>query len=253
MSLFTVFGGNGFIGSKFVDELINLGHDVFVPKRDDLTIFQKHLGVVIYSAGAGDCDEEPFNVFEANTMLLANVLKNADFTKIIYISSNRVYMNGDHSDVGNDLIINENDNRRLFNLTKLTAEELCRKSGKEHLIIRPSNVYGSAFNSKLFLPSIVRNAIEKGEVNMYVPPSYSKDYVSVEDVVRVTLKLIFKGDTGNINIFNVASGENTRADDIAKLLEIKTDCKINWFNNGDCEKFPLCDIKPIQGLIDYKP
>ncbi|WP_337242221.1 NAD-dependent epimerase/dehydratase family protein, partial [Proteus faecis] len=77
--------------------------------------------------------------------------------------------------------IHTSDNRRLFNITKLAAEEICLKSNKNITIIRPSNVYGTAINSSLFLPSIVRDAIQKKEINMFVSPEYSKDYISVND------------------------------------------------------------------------
>lgn len=59
-------------------------------------------------------------------------------------------MNGDESSETSDLIIRQDDNRRLFNLTKLVAEELCFKSGKPFTIVRPSNVYGVALKVPCF-------------------------------------------------------------------------------------------------------
>ncbi|MCC9213027.1 hypothetical protein LOK03_08040 [Escherichia coli] len=55
-----------------------------------------------------------------------------------------------------DLLICHNDNRKLFNLMKLAAEEICRLSKRNVIIVRPSNVYGLALNSKLFLPQIIK-------------------------------------------------------------------------------------------------
>ena len=55
MSLYTVFGGRGFIGSEIVKQLNELGHNVFVPERGDESIYHKDLGTIIYCAGHGDC------------------------------------------------------------------------------------------------------------------------------------------------------------------------------------------------------
>ncbi len=249
---FTVFGGRGFIGSEFVKELRHQGHEVYIPERNDEYIYTSNLGTVIYSAGYGDCQKDPFNVFTANVALLSSLLQKAQFNKFIYISSTRVYMNQYVSSESCDLTICHDDSRRLFNLTKLTAEELCLKSGRDCLIVRPSNVYGLALNSTLFLPSIIRNAINNSLVDMYIAPSYAKDYVSVYDVVASTLALINIKATPKI--VNIAYGQNVTAQEISNVLLENTDTKINWLNNtNSCEAFPETDISKLKELIDYKP
>ncbi|WP_318464703.1 NAD-dependent epimerase/dehydratase family protein [Photobacterium leiognathi] len=252
MGKFTVFGGSGFIGSEFVKEIRGQGHDVFVPTREDSRIYEEDLGVIIYSAGYGDCQKDPFNVLTANVLLLSSLLQKAKFDKLVYISSTRVYMNQELSVENSDLTICENDTRRLFNLTKLTAEELCLKSKRNCLVIRPSNVYGLALNSPLFLPSIIRDAVNKKEVTMFVSKNYSKDYIAVTDVVDVTLKILNKN--GHPNIVNIASGENIKASEIAKILIDKLDCKVNWVENYNDVKevFPETNIDFITDEIKFK-
>ena len=253
MSKFTVFGGRGFIGFEFVKELKAQGHDVFVPERDDISIYEIDLGTVIYCAGYGDCQKDPFNVLIANVILLSTLLQKAKFDKLVYISSTRVYMNQELSNENSNLIICEDDSRRLFNLTKLTAEELCLKSSRDCLIIRPSNVYGLALNSTLFLPSIIRNAINNSQVDMYITPSYAKDYVSVSDVVESTLALL---EVKSIpRVVNIAYGQNVTAQEISDVLIKNTNTKINWLkaNFNSCEIFPETDISQLKELIDYKP
>lgn len=253
MSQFTVFGGRGFIGSEFVEQLQKEGHSVYVPERDDPDIYKRDLGIIIYSAGYGDCNKDPFNVLSANVTLLANILKNARFDKLVYISSTRVYMNQENSFELCDLSICNNDNRRLFNLTKLVSEELCIKSNRNCIIVRPSNVYGLALNSNLFLPSIIRNAINNNHIDMYVEKQYAKDYIAVSDVVDATLKLLRKKSTPSI--INIASGINTTAEEIGDILKAKTGCEIYWHNNNsnDIEKFPITDISLIHKEIEFIP
>lgn len=250
---FTVFGGRGFIGSEFVKELSNQGHEVYVPQRDDEKIYNSNLGIVIYSAGYGDCQKDPFSVLTANVILLSEILQKAKFEKLVYISSTRVYMNQELSNENSNLIICEDDSRRLFNLTKITAEELCLKSNKDCLIIRPSNVYGAAIESNLFLPSIIKNAVNNGVVDMYVSPDYSKDYISVFDVVESTLKLITVKTERKV--FNLGSGTNISANSIAEVLKEETKCKINWVEtlNSSKEIFPITNISELEKLISFKP
>ncbi|MBB1325774.1 SDR family oxidoreductase [Pseudoalteromonas sp. SR45-1] len=254
MALYTIFGGRGFIGSEIANQLKGLGEDVFIPARDDKNIFERELGIVIYCAGNGDCKNEPFSVFEANVSLLAKLLEVAKFTRLIYISSTRVYMNQKQSSEKHDLTVCADDNRRLFNLTKLVAEELCLKSGRDVSILRPSNVYGAALNSPLFLPAITRNAISKGKVDMYINKTYSKDYVSVHDVANCCIK-ISNNKNSLQKIINIAAGYNIRAEQIADLLQANTGCEIIWHDiDFPNEQFPVTDITTLKMLMpDYTP
>lgn len=63
MAQYTVIGGRGFIGNEIVDQLKKLKHDVWVPQRDEQTLFTKDLGIVIYCAGNGDCQNTPLMSF----------------------------------------------------------------------------------------------------------------------------------------------------------------------------------------------
>ncbi|WP_351019035.1 NAD-dependent epimerase/dehydratase family protein [Shewanella sp. AC91-MNA-CIBAN-0169] len=250
MTLYTVFGGKGFIGTEVVRQLRVSGVEVSVPEKEDKGIFERNLGTVIYCVGHGNCKKNPFKVLNANVFLLNSLLEKANFEKLIYISSTRVYMNQTCSAESSDLIISANDERRLFNLTKLTAEEMCLKSGLNTCIVRPSNVYGVALNSPLFLPAITRDAINHGVVNMYVTPSYKKDYVSVLDVAEMIVK-ISKKQKLNGEIYNIASGVNVSAEQIANVLQVETGCKVSWHSCDNNEHFPVVPISKIRDEFGF--
>ncbi|QMV51952.1 NAD-dependent epimerase/dehydratase family protein [Ewingella americana] len=247
---YTVIGGNGFIGGEIVNLLKENGENVNVPARDCEKIFNSDLGIVIFAAGNGDCVQRPFDVFNSNTRLLADILERAEFTQLVYISSTRVYMEQESSSEDANVTICNNDKRRLFNLTKLVSEELCLRSDKNTVIVRPSNVYGTAINSKLFLPSITRDAVNKKTVNMYVTPSYSKDYVSVKDVAEI----IYKISLGcRQKIYNIASGINTAAQEIADLLQLYSHCNVVWHPGCRDDNFPITDISSIKDEFGFEP
>ncbi|MDC9603959.1 NAD-dependent epimerase/dehydratase family protein [Xenorhabdus griffiniae] len=254
MGMFTIFGGRGFIGSKIVEILSQQGHKVWIPLRDDNSIFEKPLGTVIYCAGNGNCQDTPFSVLEANTCLLAKILEKSQFNQLLYMSSTRVYMNNENSNENSELKVCIDDNRRLFNLTKLVAEELCLKSGRDICIVRPSNVYGLAINSPLFLPSITRSAIEHRKIDMYIKRDYAKDYVSVTDVANACIYLSKKKEAAG-KVINIATGYNIKAEKIADTLQKNTQCKVIWhqieFPN---ENFPITDISLLKKLMpSYSP
>lgn len=254
MKRYTVFGGRGFIGSEIVSMLEAAGQNVWVPQRDDESVFDTDLGIVIYSAGQGDCKNAPLGVFDANCRLLADLLARGKFERLLYVSSTRVYMNQDSAAEGDDLKVCSDDQRRLFNLTKLVSEELCLKSGRAITIVRPSNVYGVALHSPLFLPAITRNAINHGKVDMYIDHDYAKDYVSVMDVATTCIYLS-EHPASLGKIINIASGFNVTAQQIADLLQEHTGCIINWNKiEYPNEVFPVTNISSLLSILpDYSP
>ncbi|QBH97931.1 NAD(P)-dependent oxidoreductase [Limnobaculum zhutongyuii] len=255
MSHFTIVGSSGFIGSEIKRRLINTNVMVWTPARDELSeVFSRDLGTVIYCAGYGDCSNSPFDVLNANTTFLAEILEKASFKHLIYISSTRVYMGNISSHESTDLTVCSDDQRRLFNLTKLVSEELCLKSKRNVTILRPSNVYGIALNSPLFLPQITKDAILKKEINFYVSPMYAKDYVSVHDVANVCCFFAFNQDKSQI-IYNVAAGYNTTAEEISDLLQAETGCNVIWHQmDRRDEIFPVTEINTLKlAYKDYMP
>lgn len=247
---YTVIGGSGFIGSAMCTYLKKNNKNIFIPKRDYQYSVDEDLGIVFYCAGYGDCLNYYDNVIDANVLLLREILKNVKFKKLVYVSSTRVYMNENCAKENTDLLICHNDNRKLFNLTKLVAEEICRLSKREVVIVRPSNVYGLALNSKLFLPQIIKNAILNNKIDMYVTPEYSKDYVSVDDLVHIMFELAHK-EFDDVQTFNIASGNNTSAAQIADIIKQKTNCDVIWHDVNIEEQFPVTDITKINKLVAH--
>ncbi|MDM2776596.1 NAD(P)-dependent oxidoreductase [Citrobacter sp. Cpo142] len=246
-----IIGGNGFIGSEIVKEFAHEEVEVVVPARNELVAGNGEKDIIIYCAGNGDCSK-PEQMLDSNINYLQRVLIHCTFKKLIYLSSTRLYLNSELSDEDSAITIHSEDSRRLFNLTKLTAEECCLKSEKNTLIVRPSNVYGKAFDSKLFLPMIVKHAILNKKINMYVDKDYSKDYVSVSDVADV-VKYLALNYNGNNDIFNIASGKNTTALELANIIQSKINCEVVWNENTTKEKFPLINISKINGIMQYTP
>ncbi|MCS6118736.1 NAD-dependent epimerase/dehydratase family protein [Shewanella baltica] len=245
----TVFGAGGFIGSHMASYGEKLGYEVFKPNWQK-GVPEQHLGTVIYCNGVGDCNR-PLDVMYSHVGLLAEIIKVGNFDKIVYISSTRVYMNSKETNEKSNLLVGTDDKRRLFNIAKLAGEEICLASNKDALILRPSNVYGLALNSPLFLPSLVRDAIRNNEINLYVDKDYAKDYLLIDNLVTACFSLIEQRCSG---IFNIASGRNVTAEQIVDMIVRNTDCNVIWHGSSLNEHFYPIDIAKVSdSLSDFCP
>ncbi|MEB6425291.1 NAD-dependent epimerase/dehydratase family protein [Citrobacter freundii] len=248
--IYTVVGSTGFIGKNLYNFLHSKGEKVNCINRGDLLDLDKEYGLLIYCAGYGDCKKSAEAVLEGNVLWLLEIIKNIKYQRLIYLSSTRLYLDNGKSEENCKLYINSNDDRRLFNITKLLAEELCVRLAKNVVIVRPSNVYGLALDSQLFIPMIIKNAIINKKVDMFVSKKYTKDYICVDDLVEVIHK-ISKEDVKHGEIINVASGVNINAEDIARILIEKTGTTINWHDVTSEDVFPEIDISKLHSLVKH--
>lgn len=249
--IYTIVGSTGFIGKNLYHFLRSRGEKVNCINRGDLLDIDKDYGLLIYCAGYGDCKKSAEAVLEGNVLWLLEIIKNVKYQRLIYLSSTRLYLDNGKSEENCNLYINSNDDRRLFNITKLLAEELCVRLAKNVVIIRPSNVYGLALDSQLFIPMIIKNAIINKKVDMFVSKKYTKDYICVDDLVEVIHK-ISKEKIKHGEIINVASGVNVNAEDIARILIEKTEATINWHDVTSEDFFPEIDISKLHSLVKHK-
>ncbi|XTZ39823.1 NAD-dependent epimerase/dehydratase family protein [Salmonella enterica] len=234
----TIFGAGGFIGSAMFSHFENAEFTVERGDWNCRNFAGQDLGTVIFCSGVGDCNRIE-DVIYSHVDLLRNVINTAKYNYLIYISSTRIYIDGNEANETSSLKISFSDKRHLFNQVKLLGESIISSQSQPYLILRASNVYGKAFNSPLFLPSLVRDAIINKVINLYVLPDYEKDYVYINDLTEFTIKAISSNVTGT---YNIASGENVSAKELVEIIEMHTGCKSVWHAVNGQDKFPIIDI-----------
>ena len=250
--MLSIVGAHGFVGNYLVQEIERQGLEYRILDRELNIKSSDDLGTVLYCAGYGDCSV-PQQVVEANLIHLENILK-FKLDRLIYLSSTRLYLNSRYTKEDSNLKVCTDDDRKLFNLSKLAAEELCfLNKSVETVILRPSNIYGLATQSKLFLPSITRDAVTKGAINMFVSKEYEKDYVNVSDVVDAMLFYAKRETEMKFHVVNVASGKNTSAQYIADEIHNETGCTVNWHKNVSKDIFYPINIDKISREMSFKP
>ena len=262
MSLFTIFGGNGFIGRHLAAALDNAGQPVHVPERGSAPEELGELGHAVYCIGlTADFRERPYDTMDAHVGYLSQVLRTGRFQSFLYLSSTRIYDGASHGSEEMMLSVDPWSPNDLYNLSKLSGEALCLNHPNPKVrVARLSNVYGSAMfaapaENQNFLGSIIRSALSDRHVVLQTSASSSKDYIHIQDVVRALAMISIDGEE---RLYNVASGRAVSHEHLLDRISEITGC--SWSVSGDAPfvSFPAISTSRITGAfraagIDWAP
>ena len=136
---FTLLGAHGFVGRHLLTYLTSLGHEVIAPARDARLTDACDGTHEIYAIGlTADFRQRPFDTIEAHVSLAAELLRDCDFTSILYLSSTRVYAGSTNTDKSAALTVCPGNPSDLYNLSKLTGEAICNASGRANAPTSPA-------------------------------------------------------------------------------------------------------------------
>lgn len=242
----TIIGGQGFVGCALTAHLKNAGYNLWVPSKNDPQVFEKELGHVFYCAGlTADYLQRPFDTVNAHVNVLSDVLHRANWEHLVYLSSTRVYdgLSG-VVDEACDLMLNPNNARHFYDLSKLMGESLCLQTGRAS-VARLACVYCDESDENGFLPALLRQALRSESRKLMVDssPYYSRDYVYLEDVVNALVTISREGKS---EIYNVASGQNVCNNDIFSVIEKICGLSIVATRNDEPTLSPHISIEKMQ-------
>lgn len=236
----TVLGASGFVGSALVRYLTEVGETVWAPARGEAAIFERPLGDVYYCIGlTSDFREQPFATVEAHVSYLARVLREAQFERLIYLSSTRVYSAAGGTDEAAICSVQSRPMSDLYNLSKLLGESLCFNAGRPGIkVVRMSNVYGADFSSRNFLASLILEGLEQGRIELGTALASEKDYLHIQDAVAQLVSILRDGTD---DLYNLASGCNvSNGELVAKIAAI---LHVPWSVRAGA---PAFDFPPIR-------
>ena len=229
--MITVFGAGGFIGSHLVRHLRDSGIEHRAPARDELP--SAPLGHVIYCIGlTADFRTRPLDTVEAHVCRLLDVVRTCTFDSLLYLSSTR-------------LLSGRQD---LYNLSKATGEALVLSIDGGR-VARLSNVYGPG-QSPTFLTEIVEEAETRGSITLRTTLDSAKDYVSVDDAVRLLVQIALHGRE---RVYNVASGVNVTNEELTAAIARRTGCKVTVAPDAERIVFPPVDVAAIRAEFGFTP
>lgn len=215
---FTVRGASGFIGSHVARHLKAKGYEVYTPARGD-DLKTKRLGHIIDATGVvGSAIDRQADMLEAHVTLTQRLLSNTTFESFLYISSTRLYGLVKDADASETTLLPfAPSGHAVFDASKLLGECVCLSFDNLSIrVARLSNTYGKGMTSRTFLGFLLSELKEKGAVTIGESPESSKDYISIDDVVKSFENIAL---TGKERLYNVASGKITTHRQIADKLQ----------------------------------
>lgn len=220
--LYTVVGARGFIGSQLTAELRRRGYSVNELRCEQP--FSEPLGRVFYCSGlAAHANDSPFEAHLAHVFHVQRLLREGQYERLLYLSSTRVYDDAESTREEQALNIMPGVSGRAYVNSKIAGESAVL-SAPRTTVARLSNVSGPSTRSPLFLSDIVRQAVTSGIVQVRTTRSSEKDYITINDVVRLLIDII---NDGNEKIYNVARGVNTDNGSIFDALEQCSGAKVH--------------------------
>lgn len=248
---FTILGASGFMGSNLVRYLEQKGIECFCPERNYQYTKKEDLGHVVYCIGmTSDFRFKPVETIEAHVCKLNQVLNNSLFSSFLYLSSTRVYNGCVSGDESSDLSVNPNDFSDLYNISKIMGESVCLSKENEKIrVARLSNVVGDDFNSGNFLFSLIKEAVDTGEINLYQSANIERDYINLNDAVHVIENIVLNGKN---RLYNVASGHNVSNADVINQIKRITGCEVYIKSEIERLSFPIINNEKIVNEFSFQ-
>jgi len=256
-----LIGANGFIGSHLA-EYMNLHHEVHLTlvsrmisdhllklkERKNVTVIQgdyqdllfiepilRTVDIVYHLASSSfpsSSWNNPQQDVEKNLKPTIDLFSACTYTgvkKIVFISSaGTIYGN-------NQGLLNEETPAMPFSpygIVKYAIENFLEyyrlKSGINYDIYRLSNVYGPGQNKVGFgvINTWLRNAKEDAIIKVYGDGTASKDYIYIDDAVRLMSHSVVSDEDTSF-LFNICSSETHSLNDIIRVIENILDKPLN--------------------------
>jgi len=214
----SVFGGTGFIGSKFQEISKKKLH--LVPREDRTPISDN----ILYMISTTD----NYNVFQnvhldvdINLTILLDVLKNLKPNQSVFNFISSWFVYGDTELPANEL--SYCNPKGFYSITKRCAEQLiisyCETFNIKYRILRLCNVYGpndkGVSKKKNALQYLISQLKSNQEINLYLDGKFYRDYMHVNDVCRA-IDLCLDHAPFN-EIINIGSGDKIQFQYIINL------------------------------------
>ncbi|MDB0072935.1 NAD-dependent epimerase/dehydratase family protein [bacterium] len=251
MSKIIVTGGFGFIGSHFVNYVLeNTKHEVMIIdnltyasnlnnvkgdveflKKDICNITEEDLGeyeYIVHFAAESHVDNSiknglPFvktNV-EGTYNLLEVSRKNKNLKKFFHISTDEVY--GDMDDYEGFKISDEDFNlvgSSYYSATKVGSDMLVMAAGRTfglpYLISRTCNNYGENQHDEKFLPKIIKSIKEGKEIPVYGDGEHIREWIHADDNSKAIYTLLTSDKVKKV--YNIGTGELYTNNEIISMV-----------------------------------
>lgn len=286
-----VLGGDGFIGSHLIDDLVARGYSVraFSHFHNGVSFNLEHLkGKIEFFAGdflnvsdlnkalngvdyvfhmislstPGSTMNDPLLDIDTNirgTVNLLNLCVRHNVKKIIFPSSGGTV----YGETGEDFVSEFSITNPIcpYGISKLTIEKYLdyfyRVHGLDYLVFRISNPYGERQNliGNQGIVSIFLNLIRNNShINVFGDGSNVRDYIYVKDVTSF-ISDVFSLFT-NCKLYNLGSGRGISVNELIETIKTVTskDVRVRYLDSRkvDVKRFVL-DISRVKNEFNFHP
>ncbi|NYZ78069.1 GDP-mannose 4,6-dehydratase, partial [Candidatus Micrarchaeota archaeon] len=255
------------VGRQNVPLLERKGARLVVGDICDYALVEKTIdGVdsVFHLAAMNRAQRSIQNPLEANavnvdgTLNLLEASRKKNVKKFVFASSSSVYGGGEKA-------CKEDQKLRPlhpYGVGKLAGEEYCRiyseLYGLNTVSLRYVSVYGPRQRADIdyaaVVPKFARAILAREPLTAYGDGKQTRQFTFVRDTVNATL-LAWKNAKSRGEVFNVASGEETSVNEIAKTLEALTGLKASVKREPPLKGDPKCnpiDVSKAKRVLGFK-
>jgi UDP-glucose 4-epimerase len=201
-------------------------------------------------------EEAREGIFEGTANVLEIVLKSPSVRRFVYISSSMVYGDFVSSPVDEQAPTNPIN---VYGGLKLAGEILTRSylatSNTEHVIVRPSGVYGPTDGNRRVVQIFCENALRGRPIEIIDGPDTIIDFTYVKDVAQGIYLAGTKPNAAN-QTFNITYGKGRDLTEVADAIRTHVPEVIVRHvsaSETDRPRRGTLDISKARELIDYNP
>lgn len=253
-----VVGAGGFLGRALVSQLHKRGLTIFtiihraanqIPEyvqRVSLDWVRAHhesIHCLFYAAG--NYRQQSEDLYDSHSRYLKDVLSCVPSAVVVYVSSSAVY--GEHEDV----IIEAScfNNPGQYGMAKLSAEFIVMQH-PSYRIIRLTALYGIGMRSELFIPSIIRSAIEKKSITLFGDGRRLQNYLHIHDAVEIILKASEHKSNG---IFLGCSEKEYSNRQVAEIVASYVSGVAIGYTGSDTSPSLRMDNRQTRKILEWEP
>ncbi len=147
------------------------------------------------------------------------------------------------------MILDPADPDALYDVSKAAGEAAVLALGAKGRVARLANVYGAG-QRDTFLAALIAEGKASRTVHLRSASDSQKDYVSVEDVVELLVKIAFGG---RHRLYNVASGVQVSHGRLLAALAEASGWRVEVAPKAPTVPFPPIDVSRITEEFGFVP
>lgn len=251
-----VIGANGFIGRSLCRKYLEEDHEVFafynqnkasIPSGCQLFSIQNipdvRLDNLIISIGGHGLKHQDY-LYQYS--FLENILHKINFNKLIFISSVDVYGKNKDKISPTSAFMQPS----MYGQSKL-AQEFLVKSFENHLIIRPTYIYGPGMNQNSLIPIWSKFAKEKNEIIIFGDGKRKQDYLFISDLTE--LCVLATKSNKHSDIIIAATGTSVSNHELAMAIAQNIPNTVINFRGEDKAHSLKYDISDSKNKYGWNP